>query len=534
VRVDQLVQDRRVRRVIPWQIRHRILASGGLAEIRALDAEANREGHLPDGERLQVESIWVMECYPPSCLDGLIAGLESLHVGDRYASRESAADVVRRYRSGAYLGGTYNLGFFSRPGPAFIGAESARTDLPATVELARGWLEDLTPSLTAIAVQFVLTEEAGSALQKALNADYRTTAHATRWGVSYQDPRNQRREAVQETLRRLTKDCSGWINRHMPGAFGTNLVHGAAPSCVFVTTVMETPYPKRSERPIWRSWMAAAELDRDHEAWESIDWPGLWLRVPDTDEECGRWWFAGRRGDFLNDEHQAAYGGATPRGWVNRLDSEMSLTLMLHATSSLLLAMHELVSVSRDSMGTKSARKWNLRRLESLRTDLTSFVRDVEPVASELKNAVGLDRHRATFVPGPGNIRTLIRTRQPKSAIETTKDSPWWRVWTRPCGGPYRRSEPGAKAPEPPAALASELSELIRHRAQRLVEAERLHRDALATISTLVAAGESIHLDRRLFWLTMVLGFVGLVAALPALVQVAQVVLRQVGIDVGR
>jgi hypothetical protein len=77
------------------------------------------------------------------------------------------------------------------------------------------------------------------------------------------------------------------------------------------------------------------------------------------------------------------------------------------------------------------------------------------------------------------------------------------------------------------------MSELIRHRVQRLVEAERLHRDALATISSLVAAGESIRLDRRLFWLTLVLGFVALIAALPSLAQVAQTVLRQVGIDAG-
>jgi energy-converting hydrogenase Eha subunit H len=64
-----------------------------------------------------------------------------------------------------------------------------------------------------------------------------------------------------------------------------------------------------------------------------------------------------------------------------------------------------------------------------------------------------------------------------------------------------------------------------------LLAAERQHRDALATVSTLVAAGESVRLDRWVFVLTLVLGAVAVIAALPQIAAIVSAVLRQLGLD---
>jgi hypothetical protein len=79
--------------------------------------------------------------------------------------------------------------------------------------------------------------------------------------------------------------------------------------------------------------------------------------------------------------------------------------------------------------------------------------------------------------------------------------------------------------------LTKQQADIIRYRAQRLLEAERQHRDALATVSTLVAASESVRLDRRVFVLTLVLGAVAVIAALPQIAVVVSAVLRQLGLD---
>lgn len=54
-----------------------------------------------------------------------------------------------------------------------------------------------------------------------------------------------------------------------------------------------------------------------------------------------------------------------------------------------------------------------------------------------------------------------------------------------------------------------------------MLDAGRQHRDALAVVSTLVAASESYRLDRRLLWLTILFGGVAVVSAIAAIFSLA-------------
>jgi hypothetical protein len=357
-----------------------------------------------------------------------------------------------------------------------------------------------------------------------------------RRGSLYVDPDHQRRDAMRLALDGVASECTYWLHQHFPGAFADGLLGGDHPTCVFLTTKVVVPFA-RPERLV--KWLWVTGLDAAHDAWDSKDWPGLHLRVPERDRERHRWWLAGRRGDFLadsTDDHQAAYGGATRQGWLNRIDLDMSLTLMLHATDSLLLGMHEAVARSRDTMGARATRKWNVRRLEALRSNVTSFVRDVEPVASELSSPDWRVEERATFMPGPDNIFSVLRWSatsggEVSGAPASTRRPIWSRLLMR------IRSQVAtpAEMPDPVAVptLTTHLVDTIRHRARLLLEAERQHRDGIATVSTLVAAGESFRLDRRIFVLTLVLGVIAVVAALPSIANVLLVALRLLGLDLG-
>jgi len=532
-RVGTLARSRVAQRFLPGSIRQGLFTAGGLREIRALDRKINEEGRIPDDEEVTIESVWVSECYPPSYLDGLVSGLEALHVGRQFGADESAADIVRRYRSGAYAGGTANLGLFTRASRSGFG-DYVHTDLPAIVTRASGWLENVTPSLTTITIQFEMTDDAGKALQHALRADYRTKAKKRRNGWLYADPDNQRREAMQKALDDLNIECSGWLRRHFPGAFAGGLLGVDYPSCAFLTTKQCVPLARTKNLV---KWLWVAELDAAHETWDSADWPGLHLRVPDGDRGRHHWLLAGRRGDFLSDpddQLQRSYGGVTRGGWLNRINNEMSLTLMLHATDSLVLGMHEAVARSRDTMGAKTTRKWNLQRLDALRADVTSFVRDVEPVASELGNPEWRTTERATFRPGANHIRSLIRESDLKRAHEKATSEARDSI-SSAIGGKRRRSKTTSVIavvdPDPLPTLTKQQADTIRYRANDLLAAERQHRDALATVSTLVAAGESVRLDRWVFVLTLVLGAVAVIAALPQIAAIVSAVLRQLGLD---
>lgn len=537
-RMERLAMSRAGRRFLPWPVRQTLLSVSSLKEWQTLDDKINSEGRMPDDEELIVEAIWVCECYPPSYLNGLVSGLEALHVGEHRVIDDSIADTVRRYRSGAYAGGTAPLGFFTRRGESIFGADYVQTDLPAAVKRAHGWLENVTPSLTTIAIRFELADEAATAIQHALKASYKTKLRRRRHSLGYVDPNNQRREAMEHALEALNHECAEWMRRHFPGTFADGLLGGEYPTCVFITTKVSVPLVRTEQ---FSRWQWVARLDTDHEAWDSTDWPGLRLRTPAHDQARYQWWLAGRRGDFLSDASdglQDAYGGATPRGWLNRIDDAMSMTLMLHATDSLLLGMHDAVSQSRDTMGATTTRKWDIRRLDTLRATVTSFVRDVEPVATELSNGHWRVFEGATFNPGPDHILSRIRDYDLTTAAAKTTETNSTESRKARTGPQKSRSMTVAPpvlrvevaTPEPLPTLTKHLADTIRHRAEDLLETERQHRDAMATVSMLVSASESLRLNRLLFVLTLVLGAVAVIAAMPQIRDLVHVLLQQLGL----
>lgn len=519
------------RRLVPRRLRHALVSFAGLNEIRALDAGRNREGRLPDGEEISVEAIWISEAYPPSYLDGLIDGLDALRVGGHSGSRETAAHYVRLYRSGAHAGGSVNLGFFTRRGQGVFGADYVETDLPPRVGRASGWLENVTPSLSVVTIQFEVAVGDRALLDRPLRTEYQTRLRRFRHGWLYVNPDNQRKEAMQAAISELTHECASWVRRHFPGAFAAGLQDGDYPSCVFLTTRQVVPFARPAQ---FTEWLWTAGLDASHEAWNSEDWPGLYLRVPERDGERLQWWLAGRQGDFLSDARdklQAAYGGATRAGWLNRVHDEMSMTLMLHATESLLTGMHAAVSRSRDSMGATATPEWDIRRLDALRTDVTAFVRDVEPVASDLSSKHWRTHERATFRPGPEHILTLIRQDPPGSGGVPQEARPSIGQRARSL---LRRPRPvptiGPPKAEPSPTLTKHQADSIRHRAELLLDAERQHRDALATVSTLLAASEAVRLDRRVLVLTLVFGAIAVIAAMPSIAEVVRFVIQSLGL----
>lgn len=153
-----------MRRRLPSRLRLQLIARQGLAEIRSLDGEQNERGRLPADEHIQVHCLWMVECYPPSRVGGLISGLRGLGLdhGRTGMERGGAVEWLIKSRGTGVAGAWINLGYFTRPRTPVFGVDRVLTELPPVVEFASGSLYALSPSLTGLVVRFVLTESVGA------------------------------------------------------------------------------------------------------------------------------------------------------------------------------------------------------------------------------------------------------------------------------------------------------------------------------------------------------------------------------------
>jgi hypothetical protein len=446
--------------------------------------------------------------------------------------RGGAVDWVLSSRGRGFAGAWANLGFFTRPGHRLLGADQVTTELPKATQHAAASLFALTPSLTALVVQFVLTGAFGEDLERALNHDYRTVIRRSARGIVYDGPDQQRRRNVEASLERGRRECAEWISDRLPGWFAARPLRDL-PTCLFLTTEAARPFDPEVRRH-WNSYFGALGLDADHEAWDVAAFPGISLRVTERETSARHWLVAGQKGGFLNDDMQQPYGGATREGWSNRMWHEISDLASVHGALALLRDFHSVAATARDAVSGATLDSVGDRRdLGKLAPVVSAISSDLEPVAAEL--AVEGDVRRLvmdlqSIVPGPGNaFRFVNRVEDP---LTTRPRSLVSRIAARVKLARSSSKSPAAPVIQRPVpTLAQIVGEEIQLSADKLLQGAERTRTALATTATLSSAIETLRLDRRLFRLSLILGVIAVLAALPTLAQIVGVVLRAIGID---
>jgi hypothetical protein len=520
-------------RKLPSRVRLQLIARQGLPEIRSMDKEENEKGHLPDGEHIEVHCLWVVECYPPSKVGGLIAGLRELGLDQARFGMEQggAVEWVIKSRGSGFAGGWRNLGFFTRPRTPMFGADRVLTELPAFAEFASGSLYALSPSLTGLVVRFVLTDALGHEIDGALNRNYRTEIRsAGASAITYDGPDQQRRSSVDDCLRDARGQGAAWVRKHVPGFFAAE-TGGDHPTCTFLTTEILRPFAEEKPHD-WGTYAGVLGLDRDHEAWDLQSYPGLSIHVPERDIADRHWLIAGRRGTFFNDDMQGAYGGPSGRGWSNRLQHGVDELVAVLGARTVLRDFHSATAAAPDAASvTANGSRRRRKLLELLPEAVSVLTEDIEPVAAELaieRDVKHLVRDLSAVVPGPENIYRLFKV--PRAAGGQRQRSVLSRV--RALVHRSRAGDQSRVAAQPPIpSLAEIVGEEIQVSADRLLRGATRTRNALATTAALSSALETLRLDRRLFRMSLILGVIAALAALPTLAVLFSLLLRAAGID---
>ena len=167
---------------------------------------------------------------------------------------------------------------------------SLKANLPANVPYAYGDIYCFTPSLVAIAFEFVFDEEYSRIFDDALRQDRESYVTAIPRGYRIHEPGTQRTSQVKNIRRDTTRLISDWLSTNIPGLCSAGLLEGDFPTCEFVTLRKAQPFPTKGENDgtlIWYLWDLG--LDHSYDSWESADMPGLRFQPSSSDRNVANY-----------------------------------------------------------------------------------------------------------------------------------------------------------------------------------------------------------------------------------------------------
>lgn len=364
---------------------------------RAQDVQENACGRLPDEEGVQLPGIWAVELYTPSTVGGLFKGIEELGWEYGRSRNDSLTKWMNDVRGGRQAG-WISLGLVSPPNAAHLMRERS-AELPSKSTAAFPVLMSLTPSITAFIILFLFDEEAAVSLEASLRTNFTTTTRRTsvfrtrhliryvltgkdsvRFGFTIRNPDNQRREAVKSQLQALESDCIKWVRRHFPGAFDSLSEARLPTAALFVT---EQVRPMSDEARALRALEGLA-LDRNYDAWESVEWPGARLGLPrNWDGEGKRLTFGCRRHDAF--PHSSGYHDPMSNWTIaQRADDFVQGLLSRWALTCLLDGYHETLSAMRDEIACDGSYQ-TVRDLKKLRSFTRTLIYDISACTREIE-----------------------------------------------------------------------------------------------------------------------------------------------------
>lgn len=435
------------------------------------DKKYNEETTPPEGVEVETLCFWAIEFYMPSQIDGLHKAIERIGWNKIALFRHdhSTSDWLKKSRQSPYGGAWKNLGFIYPPGREGL-LDYVECELPGYAEYASAYLYSVTPSLACIAVCFTLREEQTKQYQQALRRNYKTVPRPHKNGsTSIVDPTSLKREAIESIRKHLRNGAVSWFERHLPGVFAKHANMDQMPTIELMTISKDEPFPDRREKT---RYLDVLGFSGGWDAWRSEGSDGLFftpVRDFSNDELRHHALLIAQKERFEAKNGFEYYGGADRRGYVARVSSIISTgpSMPSLAIPALLSLFENQMASVRDQLGFRTSTRNVLKQIEELER-LVADDFDIITVGRELQSAAS------------GGF----------SRLWSEMDFVW------------ASSHPSAMVG---AKLKDELREGASRRIQIILSAEAVTRDLLVQFTNLVSSRRNVHLQRAVYWLTVVL-----------------------------
>lgn len=336
--------------------------------LRDQDAKHNLASRVPPDERLRQIALWGVEIYGPAEIDKLHLAMKRLGWNDErlfgfnpYPG--SWIDEQRTY--GAE--GNFNLGLIDRPGKSRFLLKGRPAPLPDAVDYAHGWIFQLSPSITAVILCFVLREPASDAYQMEINRDRMTVHEPLDGGYRSYDVEHAKRHAVDAARVRTRTLVTEWFTAHLPGLFSLASDGNRLPTAELLTTDSQCLLTNE-HRGLEPDWIRLTSPLGHRDVWTLKSMEGIRLCWPKFDDDLRYHGIVNLRTSLLTAEHLKYRGDPSDAVHVSLVDDHIRGVLVHFAATA---ALREIVRRLRLAPSTLSAdsttRRGTVRCLEQIR-----------------------------------------------------------------------------------------------------------------------------------------------------------------------
>ena len=321
------------------------------------DAKDNLQSQIPLDEELRQACIWGVELYGPKEISTFYANIEKLGwARDRFQMPDR--DVLEWVRQARLYGATgdRNIGVVYRPEERGVGRDYF-APMPDNCDYLIVSVSQITPSLTAVRVCFVLNEKAAKRYETILNTALKTIfrRHPGQKGYSIPSVLNQKKEKLDEARIESTRMASLWFSQHLPGLFSGSQLVEKLPTGELITmkdhVALKDPREDNGERTKWANLLG---IDQWFDGWHHPKLPNCGLILNERHNDKRNHSVVTLTTNELSDEDLGVYNSRDRGSYCAIIYNSMSGVSVRLAATDYLKEIGRRVRVARESISQNS------------------------------------------------------------------------------------------------------------------------------------------------------------------------------------
>lgn len=451
--------------------------------LRQREAKDNPATQVPTDERVRQIAVWGIEIYGPAEIDGLHLAIKSLgwNKEDLFPNGNPSTWIHEQRTYGSE--GNLNLGIIKSPNKKRSFGRVRSAPLPDSVDYAHGQVYQLSPSITAIIICFVLEDEASRTYQEQLNLDRNTEYEPLKTGYSLHGVEHIKRRAIDQARTKSRAQVIEWFGTHLPGFFSRAQNDNRLPTAELITTNNQPLFAEgTTKRVTLPDWIRLLSPFGHREAWTLKDFDGLTLSWTESDVDLRYHGIFNLQTNRLTGDHLKYRGDPGDSAHSSFVDDHVKGILVNFAA---IAALREIIRLLRLTPGSLAVESKSRR----------GTVMCLEQIQLFFDRSVGVPAITSELVARSEKIHSY------KWDCEKFQKKPWF--------------------PEEPTI---EISEALRSRthflASRAQNLEKETREHLEQLSTILSTRENIRTQSRMELVAVVAAILALASLVVAIMSV--------------